>query len=104
MVGWAVTANGLTDGAAVYLRADRLWSSLLAEAWTADSEEAAESVLGWARQQEHVVCDPYVLRLRREGARVVAFSARERTRAEGPGPTLARLGYAGLAEPRRFGG
>lgn len=98
MVVWTVTANRLADGAVMYLRADQLWSGGLDEAWTADEKEVAESRLGWAREQQHVVCDPYVLPLRREGGRVEPVSARERIRAEGPAPTLGRLGHAVLAE------
>ena len=104
MILWTVTANRLADGAVMYLQADQRWGGSLDAAWTAEEKEAAEALLGWARKQPHVVCDPYVLPLRREGALLAPLSARERIRAEGPAPMLARLGYASRMEPNRQAG
>ncbi len=109
METWTVTANRLSDGGVVYLRSDRVWSHALSDAWTGEMLEEAEVQIEWARGRENEVCDPYALRVDREGARLVPRTARERIRAEGPGPTLERLGYATPSgsprpEPRRRAG
>jgi len=101
---WAVTANRLLDGGVVYLRADRSWTSAVSDAWSAESQKDTEARLEWARTQEHEVCDPYALDVAREGECLVPRSARERIRAEGPGPTLARLGYETQTGSRRRAG
>jgi len=90
---WTVTANRLDDGGVAYYRPDQTWTSDLQEAWVGETEEAAAPHIVWAGGQEHLVCDPYRLEVRREGDLVVPLSARERIRAEGPLPTLRRLGY-----------
>jgi len=95
MAHWIVTANRLSDGGVTYLRADHGWTGCLSEAWASEHREAAEARLAWARGQEGVVCDPYLVEVRVEGGRRSPLSARERIRAEGPRPTLERLGYAG---------
>ena len=101
MTLWTVTANRLLDGSVTYLSADRRWTAELARAWVGESEAEAQPLLAWALAQEHVICDPYLLELAREGDRLVPTSARERIRAEGPLVTLARLGYAQAVEPQR---
>jgi len=93
MALWTVTANFLADGGVAYMTADRAWTRDLQQAATVDSKEGLEPLLSWASAQEHDICDPYALELAREADRLVPLSARERIRAEGPEPTLARLGY-----------
>ena len=88
-----VTANRLSDGGVVYLRADRRWTDALAEAWVADGSDDAEATLAWAETQEHAVCDPYLVDVDLVDGVPTPRSARERIRAEGPQPTLRRLGY-----------
>lgn len=102
MAHWIVTANRLSDGGVTYLRADNGWTERLCEAWKTEEREQAEARLRWAATQQRVVCDPYVLEVAVEQGAVVVGSARERIRAEGPGLTLQRLGYAwACASPRR---
>ncbi|HJL16218.1 MAG TPA: DUF2849 domain-containing protein [Sandaracinaceae bacterium LLY-WYZ-13_1] len=96
MTHWIVTANRLSDGSVAYLGADRGWTSRLEEARRWPEREDADASLAWARHQEHVICDPYVFEVTLEDGRPVPRSARERIRAEGPRPTLERLGLAGL--------
>lgn len=104
MAIWTVTANRLADGGVVYLRSDRVWSGVLNDAWTADSRDGGQPELEWARTREDQVCDPYLLEVDREGGALVPRTARERIRAEGPGPTLERLGYAAWSGARRRAG
>lgn len=94
MAHWIVTANRLSDGGVVYLRSDRTWAPALTEAWRSADAKLADSMLVWAKGQEAVICDPYLLDVALEGATVLPLTARERIRAEGPQPTLERLGYA----------
>ena len=96
---WIVTANRLSDGGVVYLRSDRRWTASHAEAEVSDDREAADAALGWAKGQERVVCDPYVVDVSIVDGTPMPKSARERIRAEGPRPTLRRLGY--LVDERR---
>lgn len=93
MANWIVTANRLSDGAVVYLRGDRGWTGDLQHARALGDAQAADDLLAWARGQEAVVCDPYLCEVGVEGARLLPLTARERIRAEGPRPTLRRLGY-----------
>lgn len=93
MAHWIVTANRLSDGGVVYLRADRQWTPSHAEAEVTEDREAAEAALGWAKAEERVVCDPYVIDVDIVDGAPAPKTARERIRAEGPRPTLRRLGY-----------
>ncbi|MCB9597519.1 MAG: DUF2849 domain-containing protein [Sandaracinaceae bacterium] len=101
MTLWTVTANHLSDGSVAYLRADRAWTQDLQHAWVGATEADAAPLLAWARGQEHLICDPYLLEVSRDAGRVVPLSARERIRAEGPEATLARLGYERRPELQR---
>lgn len=93
MAHFIVTANRLSDGGVVYLGADRRWTPVHAEAWATEDREAADARLAWAKDQERVVCDPYVVDVDWVDGAPAPKSARERIRAEGPTPTLERLGY-----------
>ncbi len=101
MTLWTVTANRLADGSVAYLSSDRRWTHDLSQAWLGASKDEAEPLLAWAAGEEHVICDPYLLEVAREGSGVAPLSARERIRAEGALATLRRLGYAPREERRR---
>lgn len=88
---WIVTANRLLDGSVVYLSADRQWGADIGLAGVSDAPD--DDALTWAGTQEHVICDPYALEVRVGEGAPEPLSARERIRAEGPHPTLLRLGY-----------
>lgn len=96
---YVVTANRVQDGAVVYLAVDRTWTLGLASSYRSESEAERDALLAWAKTQEHDICDPYAVEVSDDGAAVVAPSARERIRAEGPEAVLARLGYARLRRP-----
>lgn len=98
---WTVTANRLADGGVAYLREDREWTSDLQEALVDQERGEAEARVAWAGTQEHLICDPYVLEVQRHEGALVPLSARERIRAEGPAPTLERLGYPLADEAER---
>ena len=99
---WIITANRLTDGSVTYLRADRSWAGSIDDAWVARSRAQAEPLVEWARGRERDVCDPYLVEVDLSEGRPLPRSARERIRAEGPAPTLRRLGY-GASALRRAG-
>ncbi len=90
---FVITAFRLADGHAVYLARDHAWSERIADAEPGASEDALEGSLGWARGQEAVVCDPYVMKAALEDGRVVPVSARERIRATGAAWVRERFGY-----------
>ena len=95
-----VTASRTSDGAAVYLTADRTWSRELSRACPRDEARLAAE-LAWARGQQAAVCDPYRLPVALADGVPVAVSTRERIRAAGPAATLAALGYGALASEGR---
>ena len=98
---WIVTANRLSDGGVAYLAADGRWSGDVQRAWRGVAE-AAQRRLEWARGQEAVICDPYVLEVGVVAGALRPLTTRERIRAEGPTPTLQRLGYLPLEQaPQR---
>ena len=100
MAHFIVTANRLADGGVVYLRGDRGWTERHAEAWATEDAAEAEAWLAWATGQERLICDPYVIDVDWVDGVPAPKTARERIRAEGPLPTLERLGYLREA-PRR---
>ena len=105
MQHWTVTANRLDDGGVTYLRADRVWTTDLQDAWTCPDKAAAEPLLAWAGEQEHVICDPYLITVEYSAEGISPLKEREKIRAEGPDATLRRLGYdVGLANAHRQAG
>jgi hypothetical protein len=87
-----VTAQRLSDGRVVYLREDRSWTTVDAEAARRDDGSALEPILSWAKVQTEVVVEPYSIEVEVVGDTVRHTSARERIRAEGPDAVLARFG------------
>jgi hypothetical protein len=88
-----ITANLLSTGAVVYLRADRTWSPTHDEAISEPDAKAIEPLVDWAKTQALVVLDPYAIEVEIDDRGVHHLSARERIRAEGPGAVLERFGY-----------
>lgn len=95
-----VTAQRLSDGRVVYLREDRSWTTVDAEAARGDEAGALEAPMAWARTQTEVVVDPYIIEVDVEGGAIRHMSARERIRAEGPEAVLARFGLLRAPAPR----
>jgi hypothetical protein len=94
LAGHVVTANRTLDGAVVYLGPGQRWTREIAAALFLVDDERERTLLAWARTQEGDVCDPYLARANRGPGGIRPVSARERIRAGGPEPVLARLGYA----------
>jgi type IV secretory pathway TrbF-like protein len=88
-----VTAQRLSDGRVVYLREDRSWTTVDAEAARGDDAAALEGLLSWAKTQTEVVVEPYTIEVDVIGDSIRHTSARERIRAEGPEAVLARFGF-----------
>lgn len=97
-----ISANRTSSGQVVYLAAQptegaanpaSTWTESLGEAVKFDEDAAREAALTWAKTQEAVVTDPFVVDVTLTGASIAATSAREVIRAEGPAAVLARLGY-----------
>ncbi|MEZ4257072.1 MAG: DUF2849 domain-containing protein [Polyangiales bacterium] len=88
-----LTANRLLDGAPLYLADGERWVDALANAKVLRTDDEREHHLAWARAQEALVCDPYVLDVTETTGGPVPTSARERIRAGGARPVLERLGY-----------
>lgn len=90
---YVVTANRTDDGAVLYLRVDRAWTSALADAHVVESEDERDVLIAWADQQQRDVCDPYAFEVKVVSGAIDPLSARERIRAAGPAPVLAQWGY-----------
>jgi len=93
LAGHVVTANRTLDGAVVYLGPGHRWTRELAGALLLVDADRREALLAWARTREGEVCDPYAAEVTRGHEGMHPVSARERIRAGGPDPVLARLGY-----------
>ena len=90
---FVVTANRTDDGAVLYLRVDRTWTSQLAEAHLVEDETQRDALIAWGEQQQRDVCDPYAFEVKVVEGAIDPLSARERIRAAGPAPVLAQWGY-----------
>ena len=85
MTLWMITGNATDDGAPIYLQTNGRWTRRLAEGLTIESEEQGDRLLGEAKLAERIVCDPYVIDVRRTvRGQLEGASLRERIRAEGP--------------------
>jgi len=88
-----LTANRLDDGRVVFLAGDGSWSPQLSDARVA-GDEAAESelvALGAAAERACRVVGCYLIPVTERDGTLLATSARERIRAQGPSvqPTAA---------------
>ncbi|HEY4180906.1 MAG TPA: DUF2849 domain-containing protein [Kofleriaceae bacterium] len=82
---WVVTANFTEDGAVAYRRSDGTWARALAEAGLLDSEAIAKELATTATQREQrEISDAYPIQIDVENGVILAQSARERIRANGP--------------------
>jgi hypothetical protein len=80
------TANLLTDGRVVYLRADGGWSTSIADSdVVTDAANAARiKTASDKAASDNIVVGPYLIEVRVEGGRVIAVGYRESIRAAGP--------------------
>jgi hypothetical protein len=91
---FVVTANRTDDGAVLYLRADRSWTSDLGQAQVVGDTAERDALIAWAADtQQRDVCDPYAFEVRATAEGVDPLTARERIRAAGPAPVLRQWGY-----------
>jgi hypothetical protein len=86
MTHQVVTSNRLSDGEVVYLTSAGKWSERLEDGAVTDNAEAAAELLTTTQQAEHLVqvVDPYLMKVAKEGDRIVPLSQRETIRAKGP--------------------
>lgn len=93
-----LTANRLTDGAAVYLRADSGWTERMEDARVATSPAEAEALVETGEYENNArqIVDPYLIDLSDANERARPHRLRERIRAVGPTvrPDLARYSEA----------
>ena len=87
---FVVTASFTDDGGPAYMTEGHSWSRKLADAVVVDSEDAAEELLGLARGQEALICDPYAIKARRTDAGVETLAVKEVIRAKGPTTPIRR--------------
>ena len=82
---FVVTANRTDDGTSVYRGAGGEWRSQLGQAAVHHDEASATAQLQAAKQEERLVCDPYLLPVGLDPqGRATALTAREQIRAAGP--------------------
>lgn len=91
-----LTANQTSDGAPVYLTAQRDWSRKLTEAHVIESDGERDELLAVAEGQQALVCDPYVFKVKRDGDAIEPVSARERIRSVGP-----TIDYLNIVSPKK---
>lgn len=84
-----LTANSLVTGSVVFLAPDGSWSNDVAAAEIAEEPVRAEALqqAGERDVARHVIVEPYLVDVRREGAGVTPLLLREKIRALG-GPTI----------------
>ena len=98
---FVISANALRDGRPRYLSPNRTWADLLADARVFDSQEAASVDMGFAREQERDVCDPFLAKVKCDDGVTVAVGQRNQIRAAGISALLNRLGYFEAAKAVR---
>lgn len=81
---FVITANRTQDGACVYLRSDHTWSENIGEARVVETETDQEALIGFAKTQERVVCDPYAFSVNVRDGIPVLLTQRETIRSSGP--------------------
>ena len=87
---WVITANRTDDGAPVYLDPEHGWTERLAAALTTTEDADKDVLLGKARTQERIVCDPYAFRVVLSAGAATPTTTRERIRGTGPTTPLRR--------------
>lgn len=98
---YLVSASRLTDGAVVYLSADRRWVERFDEAARHDEAAPRDEALAFAKTREADVCNTHVVEIGVHSDGSLVLSARERFRRAGPARVLESLGYADRVAPAR---
>jgi hypothetical protein len=99
-----LTANRLSDGAAVFLDFEGAWSESLVEALVAHSPDEVRALedRGVHDAARNLVVEPYLIDVEEIGGRILPVRQRERVRAGGPTILDDVPGYvapAGLPSP-----
>jgi hypothetical protein len=81
---FVVTANLLGSGAPAYRKKDGSWSTSLADAHPAATDDERDAMVGEAMREEAFVCDAYAFAVRVDGSVIDPLTAREHIRAKGP--------------------
>ena len=85
-----ITASTTESGAAVYMRDDSTWTSQIEAATAFEPGPGLDKMLAVATSQEGIVCDPYVMDVRREKGGLRPLSIREEIRSQGPTTPVRR--------------
>lgn len=93
------TGNHLRSGAVIYREAGGTWSGEIGRAEIADSPEAADALLAFAKADHDagIVVEPMLIDVDRKAGRGAPRSLRERIRADGP-----TVPVPGTAEAKPF--
>jgi hypothetical protein len=89
-----VSASRLSDGAVVYLAADRQWVESFDAAARHRDAAARDAELHHAKQDEAHACNVHVVEIAVGADGRLVLSARERLRREGAAKVRERLGYS----------
>ncbi|MBN8615779.1 MAG: DUF2849 domain-containing protein [Deltaproteobacteria bacterium] len=90
---YLVSASRLSDGAVVYLGADRRWTERFEQAARHDETAPRDEALAFAKTEEARVCNVHVVEIGVTAEGGLVLSARERFRRAGPARVLQSLGY-----------
>ncbi len=85
-----ITASTTESGAAVYMRGDSTWTLQIEAATAFEPGPGLDKMLAVATSQEGIVCDPYVMEVRREKGGLRPLSIREEIRSQGPTTPVRR--------------
>jgi hypothetical protein len=88
------SASRLSDGAVVYLAADRRWVERFDEAARHRDATARDAELAYAKQDEAHACNAHVVEIAVGVDGQLVLSTRERLRREGAERVRERLGYS----------
>ncbi len=97
-MGFIVTANALLDGSPRYLIDEARWAETLKEARIYPTKQEAESHRDGARDQEDLICDPFVAKVTLQDGVAHPIGQRYEIRSAGASAVLDRLGYGAAAQ------
>lgn len=82
----ALTANRLSDGIVVFMKADGTWSEVIHDAHIAYDNSDSEKLVdqGKISSDANEVVEPYLFNVTQNGSEIVATHIREYMRTQGP--------------------
>ena len=96
---YILSGNLLSSGRPVYLDESGEWQEAFGHAKLFTSSKDADARLNAARQAEHILCDPFVLKVQAPEGQAIPLGQKWSIRAEGGNPILHQFGYPSLGEP-----